>query len=236
MSVHPRALDYTESLLPGRDPARSGADRGHQDRAGPQLRLLHRHDALHRLQGLRGRVQGMERPAGGRIRADRPQLRQYRRTLGATTWRHVAFIEKIGDGDGDRATEMPPFQSNWLMMSDVCKHCSPAPCLEACPDRRALPHRVRHRRRAAGHLQRLRLLRAGLPVRRRRAERSRRQGAQMHALLRPPERRAGAGLRQSLPDRFDPVRRAVRAARPGAEARRELARARRKRRLSLRRA
>ena len=28
---------------------------------------------------------------------------------------------------------MPPFQSNWLMMSDVCKHCSPAPCLEACP-------------------------------------------------------------------------------------------------------
>jgi formate dehydrogenase iron-sulfur subunit len=25
------------------------------------------------------------------------------------------------------------FQSNWLMMSDVCKHCSPAPCLETCP-------------------------------------------------------------------------------------------------------
>jgi formate dehydrogenase iron-sulfur subunit len=28
---------------------------------------------------------------------------------------------------------MTPFQSNWLIMSDVCKHCSPAPCLEACP-------------------------------------------------------------------------------------------------------
>src|SRR5512136_203496 len=53
--------------------------------------------------------------------------------LGATTWRHVAFVEKIGDGTGQRVTAMQPFQSNWLMMSDVCKHCSPAPCLEACP-------------------------------------------------------------------------------------------------------
>lgn len=52
--------------------------------------------------------------------------------LSASTWRHVAFIERISEG-GERATEMPPFQSNWLMMSDVCKHCSPAPCLEACP-------------------------------------------------------------------------------------------------------
>jgi formate dehydrogenase major subunit len=30
-------------------------------------------------------------------------------------------------------TALQPFQSHWLMMSDVCKHCSPAPCLEACP-------------------------------------------------------------------------------------------------------
>ena len=48
--------------------------------------------------------------------------------LGAHTWRHVTFLET-----GTRATEMPPYQSNWLMMSDVCKHCDPAPCLEACP-------------------------------------------------------------------------------------------------------
>ncbi|MGD9613871.1 MAG: 4Fe-4S dicluster domain-containing protein [Alphaproteobacteria bacterium] len=55
--------------------------------------------------------------------------------LGALTWRHVHFTEHMrdGDGGGGRATEMPPFQSHWLMMSDVCKHCSPAPCLEACP-------------------------------------------------------------------------------------------------------
>ena len=42
--------------------------------------------------------------------------------LSATTWRHVAFKEKIGDG-----------RSRWLMMSDVCKHCHDAPCLQACP-------------------------------------------------------------------------------------------------------
>jgi formate dehydrogenase iron-sulfur subunit len=52
--------------------------------------------------------------------------------LSANTWRHVAFIEKVAD-HGQRVTEMAPFQSNWLMMSDVCKHCDNAPCQEACP-------------------------------------------------------------------------------------------------------
>jgi len=52
--------------------------------------------------------------------------------LSANTWRHVLFVEKVADG-GSRATTMKPFQSNWLMMSDVCKHCANAPCLEACP-------------------------------------------------------------------------------------------------------
>ena len=41
--------------------------------------------------------------------------------LGASTWRHVAFVEKPGD------------TFSWLMMSDVCKHCSTAACLDACP-------------------------------------------------------------------------------------------------------
>jgi formate dehydrogenase iron-sulfur subunit len=47
--------------------------------------------------------------------------------LSATTWRHVAFVEQVGR---DRA---PGHPDRWLMMSDVCKHCDPAPCLEACP-------------------------------------------------------------------------------------------------------
>lgn len=53
--------------------------------------------------------------------------------LGASTWRHVAFIEQVGDGSGLRPSSMQPFQSNWLMMSDICKHCVKAGCLEACP-------------------------------------------------------------------------------------------------------
>jgi formate dehydrogenase iron-sulfur subunit len=42
--------------------------------------------------------------------------------LSATTWRHVLFKEKVGD-----------FGGRWLMLSDVCKHCQDAPCLQACP-------------------------------------------------------------------------------------------------------
>jgi formate dehydrogenase iron-sulfur subunit len=75
--------------------------------------------------------------------------------LGATTWRHVQFIEQIGrriapdqpllssqnvgqsDGKVSTAptgTALPFFNTDrWLMESDVCKHCANAPCQEACP-------------------------------------------------------------------------------------------------------
>lgn len=52
--------------------------------------------------------------------------------LSANTWRHVNFIEKPTVG-GVRADAQHAFQSGWLMMSDVCKHCHNAPCQEACP-------------------------------------------------------------------------------------------------------
>ena len=69
--------------------------------------------------------------------------------LSANSWRHVAFIEQAdlreapssgsggcghGAGQGGvRANDQQPYQSGWLMLSDVCKHCHNAPCLEACP-------------------------------------------------------------------------------------------------------
>jgi formate dehydrogenase iron-sulfur subunit len=43
--------------------------------------------------------------------------------LGASTWRHVAFVEQI----------TRPGESRWLMSSDVCKHCTEAACLDVCP-------------------------------------------------------------------------------------------------------
>jgi formate dehydrogenase iron-sulfur subunit len=46
--------------------------------------------------------------------------------LSANSWRHVAFIEQpsILDGADD---------PRWLMMSNVCKHCTHAGCLDVCP-------------------------------------------------------------------------------------------------------
>ena len=46
-------------------------------------------------------------------------------SLGATTWRHVKFVEQPGARD-----ESDP---RWLFLSDICKHCEHAGCLEACP-------------------------------------------------------------------------------------------------------
>jgi formate dehydrogenase iron-sulfur subunit len=75
--------------------------------------------------------------------------------LNATTWRHVRFVElaqplpvelpplaALSDaGAGVTEDEMvdlvalaetPPMDT-WLFMSDVCKHCTHAGCLDACP-------------------------------------------------------------------------------------------------------
>jgi len=73
--------------------------------------------------------------------------------LGASTWRHVAFIEQpsgamrsgasvdlgmpsvgapgTGSVPGATTTERADFR--WLMSSDVCKHCTNAACLDVCP-------------------------------------------------------------------------------------------------------
>ncbi|NMO19501.1 4Fe-4S dicluster domain-containing protein [Pyxidicoccus fallax] len=50
--------------------------------------------------------------------------------LGASTWRHVAFVERPVPLTG---LTKGGIDFSWLMMSDVCKHCQRAGCLEACP-------------------------------------------------------------------------------------------------------
>ncbi|NKX53727.1 4Fe-4S dicluster domain-containing protein [Arthrobacter mobilis] len=84
-------------------------------------------------------------------------------SLGADTWRHVAFIEQdreqigraresgralvslgmpsVGPPGQDQASNLagadttPPDTPDfrWLMSSDVCKHCTNAGCLDVCP-------------------------------------------------------------------------------------------------------
>jgi len=58
--------------------------------------------------------------------------------LGASTWRHVKFLEQDLPGGPQVAGPMTldpdeedPFR--WVFVSDVCKHCEEAGCLEACP-------------------------------------------------------------------------------------------------------
>jgi formate dehydrogenase iron-sulfur subunit len=67
--------------------------------------------------------------------------------LGASTWRHVKFIEQTrpapaatvslgmpGTGlPGANGAAGPATEFRWLMESDVCKHCTHAACLDVCP-------------------------------------------------------------------------------------------------------
>jgi formate dehydrogenase iron-sulfur subunit len=52
-------------------------------------------------------------------------------TLGANSWRHVAFVEQDKPLHGDGDDEVDALR--WLMSSDVCKHCTHAACLDVCP-------------------------------------------------------------------------------------------------------
>src|ERR1700731_3339558 len=45
--------------------------------------------------------------------------------LDHANWRHVRFVEQAG------TSQDKPIA--WSMMSDVCKHCANASCLEVCP-------------------------------------------------------------------------------------------------------
>jgi formate dehydrogenase iron-sulfur subunit len=53
------------------------------------------------------------------------------KALGASTWRHVLFLEQPVVAGPQIADTNNPFR--WVFLSDVCKHCANAGCLEACP-------------------------------------------------------------------------------------------------------
>jgi Fe-S-cluster-containing hydrogenase components 1 len=53
------------------------------------------------------------------------------RSLGASTWRHVLFLEQAATAGHQFTDAKDPFR--WVFLSDVCKHCANAGCMEACP-------------------------------------------------------------------------------------------------------
>jgi formate dehydrogenase iron-sulfur subunit len=132
VSVHPRALEHSASLLPGAIPDESELTAGTRIVPGRHYGFFT--DTTLCIGCKACEVACKEWNA---LPADGIGLTgesyDNTRALSATTWRHVAFVERISDGDGARATTMPPWQSHWLMMSDVCKHCAQAGCLQACP-------------------------------------------------------------------------------------------------------
>ena len=94
----------------------------------------------------------------------------------------------------------------WLIRKDNCMHCA-AGLPEGLPVARC--HRAvrqRHRRLQFRALHRLRLLRGRVPLQHPAHLEEGQQGLQVHALFRPRLSRPGAGLREELPDRLDPVR------------------------------
>jgi formate dehydrogenase iron-sulfur subunit len=50
--------------------------------------------------------------------------------LGPSTWRHVEFIERPAAFGGQTHADG---SFSWVFLSDVCKHCTTAGCLDACP-------------------------------------------------------------------------------------------------------
>ena len=97
--------------------------------------------------------------------------------LSANTWRHVAFIEKkqadraalrtlrTQTGYGVRDNTQAGVPERLADDERRVQALPPRAVHGGLPHRRPVQDRVRHRGGAAGHLQRLRLLRAGLPLR-----------------------------------------------------------------------
>ncbi|HEU5019947.1 MAG TPA: 4Fe-4S dicluster domain-containing protein [Pseudolabrys sp.] len=131
MNVHPRATEYAQSHLDRMIPDESELTAGVNIEPGKQYGFFT--DTTLCIGCKACEVACKEWNA---LPADHLELSGWSydntRGLSANTWRHVSFVEKVRV-DGDDANAMPPFQSHWKMMSDVCKHCHNAPCEESCP-------------------------------------------------------------------------------------------------------
>ena len=135
-------------------------------------------------------------------------------------WRHVKFIEQFSE---DRAV------GRWLMMSDVCKHCVQAGCLEVCPTGAIIRTEFDTVVIQSDVCNGCRDCIGACPFGVIDINPASNTAAKVYALLRPPAEWPGARMLQGLSDQFHPVRddqrvaaarRAPRAATPrtGGEA------------------
>ncbi len=130
--VHPRARDYTDSIMNAMIPDESELSAGVTIRPGKSYGFFTDTSLCIGCKACEVACKEWNALPADKI-AISGMSYDNTRALSAATWRHVAFVEMIKDREGHRATHLKPFQSHWLMMSDVCKHCKRAGCLEACP-------------------------------------------------------------------------------------------------------
>ena len=119
------------------------------------------------------------------------------RRLDGTHWRHVKFIEQFSEDRND---------GRWLMMSDVCKHCVNAPCLEVCPTGAIIRTEFDTVVIQSDTCNGCRACIAACPFGVIDINRRLQRGPEVHPLLRPAPGRHGAGVLPGLPHRLDPVR------------------------------
>ncbi|CAA9403029.1 Formate dehydrogenase O beta subunit, partial [uncultured Rubrobacteraceae bacterium] len=184
--------------------------------------IFDRHDRLHRVQGVRGRVQAVEPAPRRRLRAYRQLLRQHQPALGHDLApRRVHREPEEAAPDRRRRPRRPRRRRDgatawrgrarrpWALgfyerrVQALRRGALPA----GLPDGLNHPQRVRQRLHPARHLQRLRLLCPGLSLRRHNPGSPRRPRLQVHPLLRPAEGRPRTRLRQGLSDQLHHVRR-----------------------------
>ena len=129
-------------------------------------------------------------------------------SLSDVNWRHVKFIEQF-------SPDPQPTEAAWLMMSDVCKHCVHAPCLEVCPTGAIIRTEFDTVYIQEPACNGCRDCVAACPFGVIHMSETRHIAQKCTFCYDRLKHRAGAGLRPGVPDAVDPVRPARRAAEGG---------------------
>ena len=171
MPVHPRALDYTSSHLDGMIPDEAELTAGVKIEPGKPYGFFTDTTLCIGCKACEVACKEWNNLPADALHLTGHELRQHGRALRhdlapCRLHRKIAAAGRGSDGAAPPNGALPERLADDERCVQALPQCAVPGSL---PDRGAVPHRVRHRRGAAGYLQWLRLLRAGLPVRGRRA-------------------------------------------------------------------